>query len=359
MNFVKRGSILYGPLVGIILLILSLSILLFFYYQLNWSGSVDTQTCHTSVVLRATAPETIQGYVPLKCKTQKDCIGGDCLSFKGADSVNNIKTTNTDQIAQTISKDVVECWKMMGEGKVSLFSQKLAKDYGLGSVYPTCIICSRVAFNTAELEKAGIKKEDLNNVNVLNYMLTHKAPGQEISYYEYLTGSSPIRVQLPSNLNTITKEQSVEFTGDKGTETFNVIKENVNIQTAPLDKTGDSSQELAIVFMQISAPESVWKVYQNDLNALSIATLGSLFIAPVKTVGVLGSLITSPVTWVTVVIGGAYQAGGVYYNQAVASGYCGDLTYGGTERNGCSAVRTINYNVEELKKYCGVIESID
>ncbi|MEK6895398.1 MAG: hypothetical protein AABX48_02665, partial [Nanoarchaeota archaeon] len=355
----KRGSILYGPLVGIILLILSLGILLFFYYQLNWSGNVDTQTCHTSVVLRATAPETVQGYVPLKCQTQKDCIGGDCLGFKGADSVNNIKTTNTDQIAQTISKDVVECWKMMGEGKVSLFSQKLANDYSLGAVYPTCVICSRIAFNTAELEKVGIKKEDLNNVNVLNYMLTHKAPGQEISYYEYLTGGSPIRLQLPSNLNREVKSQTIEVKEDSGTEKIPISSENVNIRTAPLDKTGDSSKELAVVFMQISAPESVWSVYKNDLNALGIATLGSLFIAPVKTVSVFGSLITSPVTWVTVAIGGAYQAGSVYYNQAVASGYCGDLTYGGTERSGCSAVRTINYNVEELKKYCGVIESIN
>ena len=51
--------------------------------------------------------------------------------------------------------------------------------------------------------------------------------------------------------------------------------------------------------------------------------------------------------------------GNVAYNRAISAGYCGDFEVGSEARNGCSSVRTINYNPEDLSKYCSIVESIE
>jgi cystathionine beta-lyase len=37
---------------------------------------------------------------------------------------------------------------------------------------------------------------------------------------------------------------------------------------------------------------------------------------------------------------------------------CGDVSVGKDARDGCSVVRTVNYNVKDLSQYCSIIESI-
>ena len=61
---------------------------------------------------------------------------------------------------------------------------------------------------------------------------------------------------------------------------------------------------------------------------------------------------------VAALIAGIAQQGSVAYNRDVTAGYCGDVSSGGEERDGCSVVRTVNYNKEEIGSYCSVIESI-
>ena len=72
----KKGELTTGQIISIVLVLLGFAILLFVWWQLNWTGKIDRDTCHTSVVFRATLPSIggVQEYVPLKCKAEKVCI---------------------------------------------------------------------------------------------------------------------------------------------------------------------------------------------------------------------------------------------------------------------------------------------
>ena len=52
-----------------------------------------------------------------------------------------------------------------------------------------------------------------------------------------------------------------------------------------------------------------------------------------------------------------WQQASVEAKQGVAEGYCGDIALGDDARNGCSVVRTVDYDVKDLRKHCAVIES--
>ena len=80
--------------------------------------------------------------------------------------------------------------------------------------------------------------------------------------------------------------------------------------------------------------------------------------SPVLTVKATASAISSPVTWALLAVGGIYQYYSVSANKAVSASYCGDVMNGDSAREGCSVVRTINYNLEDISKYCSSIESI-
>ena len=102
-RFGKKALVL-STVIGLIILILGFAILLFAYYQLNWTGNVDKQICHQSVVYRATLPAFAgaKEYVPLKCKAQKICItsgfiGGKCSEFTNTPGVNYIKVKTKEE----------------------------------------------------------------------------------------------------------------------------------------------------------------------------------------------------------------------------------------------------------------------
>ena len=57
-------------------------------------------------------------------------------------------------------------------------------------------------------------------------------------------------------------------------------------------------------------------------------------------------------------IAGVYQQGSVAYNRAITAGYCSDTLTGPEAREGCSVVRTANYDAESISQYCKNIESI-
>jgi len=193
----KKGEMTSTMLVSIILLVVGFGIILFIYSQLAFEGQVDREICHESVILRGTLPDTLglKDAAPLKCKTSKICVRGkkifgkgECEEFTNADSVINNNVNDLTQIEKLISQEIVGCWRMMGEGKISLFSESAA-EYGFGDVYPSCVICSRIAFDKESLAEKGI---DIEERNVLNYMLTHKIPNGEKSYYGYSSDELPL-----------------------------------------------------------------------------------------------------------------------------------------------------------------------
>ena len=187
----KKGEISASMAVGVILLVVAFGIGLLFYNQIVWKEKIDREACFNSVVNRALIPSDTPAdkMVQLKCKTEKICItagliGGKCAEYEGLKGITKIKIKSVSDIEKAIAQSIVDCWGMMGEGRVSLFSQYFAKLYGIGSVYPTCVICSRVAFDMGGLAKAGITAEKMTTMDVDKYMSTHLVPGRNITYNE-------------------------------------------------------------------------------------------------------------------------------------------------------------------------------
>lgn len=333
----KKGDVISAPIVGIILLVIGFVIILIVYSQLGWKGQVDREVCHDSVILRASAPDLAKGYIPLRCKTEKICFGGECSVYSGADGVDNVKVSDKYQIEKYISEEIVDCWAMMGEGKVSLFSDYLV-ERGFGESSSSCVICSRISFNKTDLDKYGVKEEDMENFNLLNYMLTHKVQGKEISYIDYLSGESPARISV-EDVNKIVLDGEV-----------------VEINSVEEDRYG----EVAVLFMQVSSPE--WdEAVKKSLQSAGIFG-GSFLLASGGTgAGLAVKVVSSnPILTLFSVVGGAgYQGYNVWNNQNIAAGYCGDLyVESGEAKKGCSAVRLVKYDVQNIKEYCNNIESI-
>jgi hypothetical protein len=195
----KKGDLSASWIITIVLAILALIILLIFLYNTSANTIITDEICHDSVIYRASAGFLdLSKYIPLKCKTKKICISSgffskaNCSDFAGEDGITTIKVaagaSGQTQIEKIYADSIYQCWNTMGQGKLSLFSLTSAQEMGVGkAIYPTCVVCSRIAFDKMALEKNNI---DLSKINVNDYMLTHKVPSKEISYYASMTGEN-------------------------------------------------------------------------------------------------------------------------------------------------------------------------
>ena len=183
----KAGGIVPEWLIWMIVLIVSFLILLFIFYRFYLGADIDRTACHESVVLRATLPDSLglKEVAPLKCKTRKLCLTsnlvlkGECDEF-GTSFVNGRIGNTEDEINKAIAREMAECWTMMGEGKVQVFK----KDFASSSVVEKCVLCSRIAIDKN-------LKEKVSSISGLgNYLITHKVPEKEETYWEYLTRGS-------------------------------------------------------------------------------------------------------------------------------------------------------------------------
>lgn len=354
----KRGAMEAETLVKIIIAIIGFGILLFIYSQLNWNGAVDKKICHESVIIRGTLPMMAQDIVALKCKPENICVttgilNKDCKTMKNTGGVKTVGVKDIKGVEKVIATEVVDCWKMMGEGKLSLFSQKMAQIYGLGKVVPTCVICSRIGFNAQKLNEANI---NLANMNVKNYMDHYIMAGTN-STYTRLIAQEDGKVNVGSSVNLKDIEVKVD---DKGAVKASAVG-GVSLDTAPIDTAQKPSSELqssdlAVVFMQITAPK-YGEVFRNTLASAGIGLAGSFSIAPTKTISSL-RVLANPYVLATLAIAGVGQYGLVVWNREVSAGVCGDVSIGDEAREGCSVVRTMNYDMKEIAKYCTILEGL-
>ena len=182
----KNGEMTSSQLVTIILLIVGFAILIFVFASVGWTEEIDREVCHTSVILRATLPDTfnLKDLTPLKCQTAKFCITdktfgkGECEEFKAKEKFETIRVSKDkteEEINRFIARELASCWAMMGEGKVQIFTRETTTE-------KRCSICSRIAFDKS-------LKEDLNGEvkGLGNYLLTREVPNQDISYWKFLT----------------------------------------------------------------------------------------------------------------------------------------------------------------------------
>jgi hypothetical protein len=356
----KKGDITISTVVYTILILVGFLMILGVFYliynSLSWNGMVDKTTCQQSVNMRSSSILGAAGakeLVQLKCKTQKTCvtsgiIGGSCKDFEGLKGVAKAKVKTKEDIEKTIAGSIIDCWDMMGKGEKNLFSQWVAETYGFGSVYPTCIICNRIAFDSIGLKKAGI---NLNEINVMNYMMTRKIPSKEISYYSYIAGGEG-KVSVKDNVEI----QNLQFDSEGNFVDSEKINVSLGSESGSVSGNADD-KELAVLFMQISAPKHSGVIKNTALTLLG--GYGATRILAPKFVGKgATALIKSPWAWIALAIAGVYQQYSVSENRALTASFCGDVSVGEDAREGCSVVRTVDYNLEDISKYCSVIESI-
>jgi len=358
----KSGDVSLNTIILVIFLAIGFGIVLLFYFQLGWSGRVDKETCHQSVVYRASLAGVVEKAgesIPLKCKTDKICItsgifGGNCDDFNNSKGITKARVKNIDQIQQAMAQSIVDCWEMMGEGHLNLFSQWFAQTYGAGSVYPSCVICSRIAFDMKALEKNGINETELAKIDLDKYMDTHLVPNRQVTYNEFLSGESPARVTIREN---ILNSSVINVKDDiKNLSEVQSTSENLALQ----------NKEIAVLFMQISAPSHGEAAKNVGIAALGVAA--TAFTTAPKTTAraglqvaklcLSGGWIGPAVCGGILVIAGIYQQSNIAVQRAKTAGYCGDVSVGDNARNGCSVVRTVGYNSSEINQYCVAVESI-
>jgi len=384
----KKGAMTMNMLVMIIILVVGFAIVFYFFVMFDWTGRVNEEVCHQSVIYRATLPSMagMKEYVPLKCKTDKICItsgliGGSCKEFENLTGITKMKVRNTEQIEQILAREIIDCWRMMGEGKVQVFDQWLATTYGVGGVGSSCVICNRIAFDKRGLEKAEI---DLSKIDVMKYMQTHAIPNQDISYYGYLSGQGgKISVGgLEATELTNSERTKIQAFLDANKDKLGNLGEYELVSAEENPDMNKNPDELAIMFMQVTGP-SEGEVLTNTLKAglvalgiggyyrpgafITTTTIQNPYIR--NSLGrfatgnraIVSKTVLTPfakIVAIAAVVGLVAQYGNVAYNRAVTAGYCGDISTGGEARDGCSVVRTINYDIEDISQYCSVIESI-
>ena len=247
----------------------------------------------------------------------------------------------------------------MGEGKVDVFPDFVLEHFGVGKSEPSCVICSRIA-----IDKNSLDKVNLGNMNLVKYMREYAAPGKEESYAQYIA-DQPYSAPIKIDSNTEIEVYSLIEEKDKDDEIVLVPKiEKVELAEDVGDD--DLNGETAVLFMQVTGPQSGLKVLANDGKALGAAAGLSLFTAPIQTIKaapVIGKAAISPAGLFTLAVLGISQQLNVGYNRAVTATYCGDVPTSTSDletgsKEGCSVVRTTNYNVENILQYCRVIESI-
>tara|TARA_Y100000310_G_scaffold339732_1_gene433365 strand:- start:2672 stop:3694 length:1023 start_codon:yes stop_codon:yes gene_type:complete len=333
----KKAELTTKMLITIILVVLGLAIILFVYFQLDWTGRVDKEVCHQSVVYRATLPSIagLKAYAPLKCKTDNMCITskrlGKCEELENVKGVTRVVVDDKTEIEKTIAGEVIDCWNTMGQGKLLVFSEGVAGKYGIGQIGASCVICNRIAFDDEE----NLDGIDLEDIDVLNYMQTRAIPNEDMSYYRFLAGDGG-KLSIEEESKELDEEGAGEI-GEKDNEKYD--------------------QELAVMFMQVTAPTHPGSAA--NIAGTALKGYGGFFLLAPKTISKLTfKVAANPWTWVVAAIAIGYQQGNVAYNRAVAAGYCGDVTVGDDAKEGCSVVRVVDYNVDRIAEHCTVIESI-
>ena len=367
----KKGDISLNFLAGLIVSIVGFSLLLFVYFQIASGGEIDRQVCHESVILRATVPLG-ESFVPLKCNTAKICISGklfgkgECEEFKNEKSVTTIRVgDNADslnKIEKVYAQELLSCWKTMGEGKISIFSNAVVENFGVGGeVYPSCVICSRIA-----VDKNSFQNVDFTKMDVFGYMNKRLVPESDKTYLQQIT-NNPNNVGISTeiinteNLDSLKdKDDNLILIEDENGDKVEVKFEAVELsEISSEDKVENFPSETAILFMQISAPE-----YGTSLrNVLGVGTAGTVFVARGASwkilKGAVGVVKQHPIiAAVTGVVFLGYHQGSVAWNRAVTASYCDDISIGKEARSGCSVVRATDYKVANILEYCQVIESI-
>jgi len=233
----KKASVNWSVFLEVVTIAASFLIILFLYYQFYWKGEINKQTCHESVILKASMPNILDRKsvdLPLRCKTEKICItnkfvGGECEGFAREKNINNVRVSGNkekqlEKIKEIIANSIYDCWSMMGEGKVNVFSRAFEeKKYS-----SKCVICARIDFDKELKEELkGDYSRGMPGISL--YLDNKEIPNKGMNYSEFLTGARgerPYSQYLDANIDNFRIEQQA------------IVFQEFDRTTIPEDLTG-------------------------------------------------------------------------------------------------------------------------
>jgi hypothetical protein len=339
----KRGDLLTpAQLIIIVLSIIGLVIGLAALYMLDLRGEADDKACRLSVLSRAgvssVLPSATQGFVPLKCTTDKICITTDknipCSQFAGEkDAIPVvIPRNNAAEAAKIIEKTNVEsmydCWNLMGQGKLDIFPgtedtlfATLTAD-GLWSVkQPTCFICSRIALSSSFNDSSEYYLEVQDKVDIASFMEKNRPEGSQNTYLELFTSDA-----VKSYYGNYVKQKDI-------------IPSQSAIVFAQIVTKGSSLQTGVKTFLGTGASLSIGAGWVG-LGKFVFSKAGAGVIAIVSTVS------------------GTIAGLSLAESQSYSVGLCGDLSSNKeSARQGCSVLGRYDYNdISKINSACSYIE---
>lgn len=321
----KRGDINWF-IVTIIISLITLAVFLIIIVFFPFQDTIDRTACKESVILKATLPGDAvptKEFINLRCKTRKLCVtmdsSGKCDSLgKDFETMRLTATTEAakkDQIKMFMAREMVDCWEMLGEGNLEIFSRAWV---WTSSNLTKGIICSRIEFDDSVLmgeDKKLDTFDDLKAVSgLMDYMLTHKVPNNNISYMDFLRGT-------PEGQSA--KEYYGSFI-------------NPNCQTCPT--SGDSFADLDLtknmsIFYVETTKTRAGSLWGGSILGVGGGIVGGVFTKSVKGAMVLGAL----GTWVGGFLGESVQS---LFGTALPDG-----------RNSVPGIFLTEYSEEGFKNY--------
>ncbi len=198
-----KAEISTSMIIGIIIVVLTFTLLAIFYSELTWSGDTDREVCKTSAMLRGSILEgktmdmiSSKDIISLKCKTKKICVttntllNGKCEEVFGTSEgkystyrISKDKDKAEQQIKTLLAREMADCWDMLGRGSYSIFNREMTTRNDLGAV---AVVCSRIRFDETITGNAEgqLNIKEISGFN--QYLLSHKVPNHEISYWDFL-----------------------------------------------------------------------------------------------------------------------------------------------------------------------------
>jgi len=222
----KKAELTSKQLITIIILIISFTIILAFFFMLNLRSTINKESCRNSVAMKEAV--SIGGLSPisLRCKSQDVCfsMGGDC------EAGEKIKVEDKPELIKEMTNLLVDCWWMMGEGKVDYDGSK------------SCAICYKVYFD----DKIKLKKDfDVSYKDLYRYMLVN-IPEGEVNYLYYFY-----------------KLSTFDLVGNK---IFSDSKGNLDINTEKFDFSEDYVVVTSILGKKNHAPPIFVKFSAKELE---------------------------------------------------------------------------------------------
>lgn len=166
-------------IIGLVVLIASVLIILYFLYRLDLGKTSDQEVCHNSVVLKSKTA----GFVgSLDCRTSYVCVSGgsDCANLGYSPNVK-VDSTNKEEVMKSLADEMAVCWYEFGEG-VDYSSVEDISAFEKVS----CGVCSIVEFDANVQKNTKISYQEF-----YDYLRTTKKTGSQ-TYLQYLYSTNDL-----------------------------------------------------------------------------------------------------------------------------------------------------------------------